>query len=136
MTSTFTNANCGAKRCKRYTIKRCNRRVWFKKVFVLVCYSGTDNTTAELCFTKPLIFCTNSSTQKKLTWEIVGATLIKSVIGVSFISRLSTIVRIKNVVLNRTVLVNRIDVSTICAVVIFGVQVSCITSVDGIKLWL
>ena len=28
------------------------------------------------------------------------------------------------------------DVSTTCAVVIFRVKVSCITSVDGIKLWL
>ena len=28
------------------------------------------------------------------------------------------------------------DVSTTCAVVIFGVKVSCITSVDGIILWL
>ena len=28
------------------------------------------------------------------------------------------------------------DVSTICAVVIFRVKVSCNTSVDGIKLWL
>ena len=40
------------------------------------------------------------------------------------------IVRV-NAVLNRTV----IDVSTTCAVVIFTVEVSCITSVDGIKLW-
>ena len=38
-----------------------------------------------------------------------------------------------NVVLNRTVVV---VVSTTCAVVIFRVKVSCITSVDGIKLWL
>jgi len=28
------------------------------------------------------------------------------------------------------------DVSTTCAVVIFRVKVSCITSVDGIELWL
>ena len=28
------------------------------------------------------------------------------------------------------------DVSTTCAVVIFRVKVSCITSTDGIKLWL
>ena len=28
------------------------------------------------------------------------------------------------------------DVSTTCAVVIFGVKVSCIMSVDGIILWL
>ena len=41
------------------------------------------------------------------------------------------IVRV-NAVLNRTV----IDVSTTCAVVIFTVKVSCITSVDGTKLWL
>ena len=47
-------------------------------------------------------------------------------------SRLSLIVRV-NVVLNRTVVV---DVSTTCAVVIFRVKVSCITSVDGIILWL
>ena len=38
------------------------------------------------------------------------------------------IVRV-NAVLNRTV----IDVSTTCAVVIFTVKVSCITSVDGTK---
>ena len=35
-------------------------------------------------------------------------------------------------VLNRTV----VDVSTTCAVVIFRVKESCITKVDGIKLWL
>ena len=35
-----------------------------------------------------------------------------------------------NAVLNRTV----IDVSTICAVVMFRVKVSCIMAVDGIKL--
>ena len=46
-----------------------------------------------------------------------------------FKSRLSLIVRV-NVVLNRTVAVT--DVSTTCAVVIFGDKVSCITSVDGI----
>ena len=46
-------------------------------------------------------------------------------------STLSLIVRV-NVVLNRTVT----DVSTTCAVVIFRVKVSCITSVDGIILWL
>ena len=50
-------------------------------------------------------------------------------------SRLSLIVRV-NVVLNRTVLLTVTDVSTTCAVVIFRVNVSCITSVDGIKLWL
>ena len=44
-------------------------------------------------------------------------------------SRLSLIVRV-NVVLNRT------DISTTCALVIFRVKVSCITSVDGIILWL
>ena len=39
-----------------------------------------------------------------------------------------------NVVLNRTVqwLLTVTDVSTTCAVVIFRVKVSCITSVDGI----
>ena len=54
-----------------------------------------------------------------------------------FISRLvgsSMIVRL-TVVLNRT-FVDRTDVSTTCAVVIFRVKVSGITSVDGIKLWL
>ena len=44
-------------------------------------------------------------------------------------SRLSLIVRV-NVVLNRT------DISTTCALVSFRVKVSCITSVDGIILWL
>ena len=39
------------------------------------------------------------------------------------------------VVLNRT-FVDRTDVPTTCAVVIFRVKVSGITSVDGIKLWL
>ena len=39
-----------------------------------------------------------------------------------------------NVVLNRTVLVDVTDVSTTCAVVIFTVKVSCITSVYGVKL--
>ena len=42
------------------------------------------------------------------------------------------IVRV-NVVVNRTVVVD--NVLTTCAVVIFRVKVSCITSVDGIKLW-
>ena len=51
-----------------------------------------------------------------------------------FISRLSMIVRV-NVVLNRTVLLTVTDVSRTCAVVI-RVEVNCITSVDGIKLWL
>ena len=46
-------------------------------------------------------------------------------------SRLSMIVQV-NIVLNVTLT----DVSTTCAVVIFRVKVSCITSVDGIKLWL
>ena len=43
-----------------------------------------------------------------------------------------------NVVLNRTVVVDSTvtDVSTTCAVVIFRVKVSCITSVDGTILWL
>ena len=43
-----------------------------------------------------------------------------------------------NVVLNRTslLLLTVTDVSTTCAEVIFSVKVSCITSVDGITLWL
>ena len=43
-----------------------------------------------------------------------------------------------NVVLNRTslLLLTVTDVSTTCAVVIFSIKVSCITSVDGIILWL
>ena len=42
-----------------------------------------------------------------------------------------------NVVLNRTLLLLTVaDISTTCAVVIFRVKVSCITSVDGIELWL
>ena len=43
-----------------------------------------------------------------------------------------------NVVLNRTVVVDSVtDVSTVtCAVVIFRVKLSCITSVDGVILWL
>ena len=41
-----------------------------------------------------------------------------------------------NVVLNRTVVLTVTDVSTTCAVVIFRVKVNCITSVDGIILWL
>ena len=50
------------------------------------------------------------------------------------------IVRV-NVVLNRTVVdvtdvTDVTDVSTTCAVVIFRVKVSCITSVDGIIPWL
>ena len=54
--------------------------------------------------------------------------------GGHFISRLSMIVRV-NVVLNRTVVVDRVThVSTTCAVFIFRVKVSCITSFDGIKL--
>ena len=54
-----------------------------------------------------------------------------------FKSRLSLIIRL-NVVLNRTVLLllTVTDVSTTCVVVIFRVKVSCITSVDGIILWL
>ena len=39
------------------------------------------------------------------------------------------------IVLN-IVLLTVIDVSTTCALVIFRVKVSCITSVDDIKLWL
>ena len=45
---------------------------------------------------------------------------------------MSLIVRV-NVVLNRTFLFTVTDVSTTCAVVIFRVKVSCITSVDGIN---
>ena len=45
---------------------------------------------------------------------------------------MSLIVRV-NVVLNRTLLFTVTDVSTTCAVVIFRVKVSCITSVDGIN---
>ena len=45
------------------------------------------------------------------------------------------IVRV-NVVLNRTVVLTVTDVSTTCVVVMFRVKVSCITSVDGIILWL
>ena len=52
-----------------------------------------------------------------------------------FISSLSMIVQVI-VVLNRTVLLTVTDVLTTCAVVIFRVKVNCITSVDGIKLWL
>ena len=52
-----------------------------------------------------------------------------------FISRLSMIVRV-DVVLKRTVAVTVNDVSTTYAVVIIRVgKVSCITSVDGFKLW-
>ena len=50
-------------------------------------------------------------------------------------SRLSMIVQV-NVVLNRTVVVDMTDVSTTCALDIFRVTVSCITSVDVVKLWL
>ena len=39
------------------------------------------------------------------------------------------------VVLNKTVVVGDSRLDT-CAVVIFRVKVSCITLVDGIKLWL
>ena len=49
------------------------------------------------------------------------------------IGRLSLIVLV-NVVLNRTVVVDSDLVSTTCAVVMFRVKVSCITSVDGIIL--
>ena len=52
-----------------------------------------------------------------------------------FKSRLSLIVRV-NVVLTRTVVVDSDWRQIICAVVIFRVIVSCITSVDGIILWL
>ena len=50
-------------------------------------------------------------------------------------SRLSLIVRV-NVDLNRTLLLTVTDVSTTCAVFIVRVKLSCITSVDRIKLWL
>ena len=52
-----------------------------------------------------------------------------------FKSRLSLIVRV-NVVLNRTAVVDSDRRFYNCAVVIFRVKVSCITSVDGIILWL
>ena len=48
-------------------------------------------------------------------------------------SRLSMIVQV-NLVLNRTVVDNDGNVSTTCAGVTFRDNVSCITSVDGIKL--
>ena len=47
------------------------------------------------------------------------------------ISRLSLIVWV-NVVLNTRLLLTVTDVSTTCAVAIFRVKMSCITSVDGI----
>ena len=50
-------------------------------------------------------------------------------------SRLSMIVQV-NVVLNMTVVVHSDRHFSTCAVVIFRVKVSCITPVDGIKLWL
>ena len=50
--------------------------------------------------------------------------------------RLSLIVRV-NVVLNRTVVVDSDwRFNNLCGMVIFRVKVSCITSVDGILLWL
>ena len=54
-----------------------------------------------------------------------------------FISRLSMIVRM-SVVLTRTVVDSRLTVTgvTTCTVVILRVKLSCITSVDCIKLWL
>ena len=52
-----------------------------------------------------------------------------------FKSRLSLIVRV-NVVLAQGLLLTVTDVSITCALVIFSVKVSCITSVDGIILWL
>ena len=48
-------------------------------------------------------------------------------------SGLSMIVHV-NVVLNRTVVDNDGDVSTTCAGVIFRDKVSCITSLNGMKL--
>ena len=45
------------------------------------------------------------------------------------------IVRV-NVVLNRTVVDSDWSFDNLCPVVIFRVKVSCITSGDGIKLWL
>ena len=54
----------------------------------------------------------------------------------NFKSRLSLLVLV-NVVLNRTVVVDSVwRFDNLYAVVIFGVKVSCITSVDGIILWL
>ena len=50
-------------------------------------------------------------------------------------SRLNLIVRV-NVVLNRTVIFDSDRCFDNCAVVIFRVKVSCVTSVDGIILWL
>ena len=47
--------------------------------------------------------------------------------------RLSLIVQV-NVVLNRTVVLTVTDISRTCAVVIFRVKVSCITSVGGIMV--
>ena len=52
-----------------------------------------------------------------------------------FIRYLSLIVRV-NVVWIKLLLLTVTDVSTTCAVVMFRVKVSCITSVDGIILWL
>ena len=52
-----------------------------------------------------------------------------------FISRLRMIVRV-NVVLNKTVVDSDWSFDNLCPVVIFRVKVSCITSGDGIKLWL
>ena len=51
------------------------------------------------------------------------------------ISRLSMIVW-ANLVINIELFLTVTDVSTTCVVVIFRVKVSCIMSVDGIKLWL
>ena len=53
--------------------------------------------------------------------------------GIHFKSRLSLIVLV-NVVLNMTVVDQTVtDVSTTCAVVIFRVKASCITSVDHVS---
>ena len=41
-----------------------------------------------------------------------------------------------NLVINIELFLTVTDVSTTCVVVIFRVKVSCIMSIDGIKLWL
>ena len=68
------------------------------------------------------------SLQESFTWERFES-------GGHFISRLRMIVRV-NVVLNKTVVDSDWSFDNLCPVVIFRVKVSCITSGDGIKLWL
>ena len=69
------------------------------------------------------------SLQESFTWERFES-------RGHFISRLRTIARV-NVVLNKTVVVDSDwSFDNLCPVVIFRVKVSCITSGDGIKLWL